>query len=154
MTDIHATNPLPSSEPSRITRCMCSGHVTSSSNIRTYVLNLDGVHAGDTHQTPSTQTPSVSQRTRTFAPNHHHHHPTNVHSFPPSTNHPTCTLQNTTQRPINHRVNSISRLLQHAPLHRPYITPSPRTFGSYKACHLIKTLNNGQIATNSHTQSS
>ena len=98
------------------------------------------MHPGDTHQTTSTQTPSVSQRIRTFAPNHHHH-PTNVHSFPPPTNHPTCTLQDTTQRPRNHRVHSISRLLQHPPLHRPYITPSTRTFGSQKASHLIKTLN-------------
>ncbi len=76
------------SEPPWIIRYMCSGHVMSSSNIRT--SRLDVMHAGDTHQTTSTQTPSVSQRTRTFAPNHHHY-PINVHSFPPPTNHPTCT---------------------------------------------------------------
>jgi hypothetical protein len=42
---------------------ICSGHVTSSSNIHTY--RLDVMHAGDTNPTTSTQNPSVSQRTRT-----------------------------------------------------------------------------------------
>ncbi len=46
-------------------------------NVR--LSRLDVMHAGDTHQTTSTQTRSVSQRTRTFAPNHHH--PTYIH-FP------------------------------------------------------------------------
>ncbi len=56
-------------------------------------------------------------------------HQTYIH-FTPPTNHPTCTLQNTMQRPRHHRVHSISCLLQHPPLHRPYITPSTRTFNS------------------------
>ena len=65
-------------------------------------------------------------------------HPTNPNKPPPSE--PPC----------------ITRCMcsGHAPLHRPYITPSTRTFGSQKACHLIKTLNNGQTSTNSYTQSS
>ncbi len=45
--------PTTPSEPPWITRA-CSRHVTASSNIRTY--RLDVMHAGDTNQTTSTQT--------------------------------------------------------------------------------------------------
>ncbi len=62
--------------------------------------------------------PSFFQRNRTFT---NHHHPTCIH--PP---------------PTNHRAHSISRILQHQPLHRPYITPSKRKFGSQKAWNLTK----------------
>ncbi len=59
--------PPPPSEPPCITRCICSGHVTSSSNIRTSVSTWWHAcwwHASDYFHT----NPSVSQRTRTFAP--------------------------------------------------------------------------------------
>ncbi len=80
--------------------------------------------------------------------------PQNVHSFPPPTNHPTCNHKITTQRPINHRVQSISRFLQHPPLHRPNVTPPKPKFCSQKACRLIKTSHNCQTSMKSHTQSS
>jgi hypothetical protein len=77
-------------------------------------------------------------------PTHSHLHLTTTTQptfIPPPTNPPT--NLKTTQRPRNHRVRSISRILQHPPLHRPYIAPSITKFGSQKACNLIRKARNG-----------
>ncbi len=86
--------------------------------------------------------PFFSQRTRTFT---NHHHPTHIHPRQQITQ----LAHKITQRPINHRVHSISRILQYPPLHRPYITPPKRKFSSRQACNLIKSSHYGQTSTKS-----
>ncbi len=78
-------------------------------------------------------------------PTHSH-----FHQLPPPSLH-SSSANETTQRPINYRVHSISLILQHPPLHRPYITIKTK-IRQPKAGNLIKKSHQRPTSMKSHTQ--